>query len=162
MNNNDNIIIAIDPGANGGIAVWDGNRATVEPMPDTETEIAAAIDNIVFTAPSPAMPTAYVEKVGGFVKGAAAPGSAMFNFGKSYGILLGVLAAFRVRTVLVTPQAWQKGLGLGTRGKDTDKAAWKRKLKGEAGRLYPECRPTLKTSDALLILEYARRKEAAR
>lgn len=152
----DTRLIAIDPGASGGIALWDGASAAAWAMPETEAEIAHDFIQLVSSSAA-AQITAYVEKVGGYVAGNRTPGSAMFNFGRNYGFILGALAALGVRTVLVTPQQWQKALGLGHRGKDTDKAAWKRKLKAEAGRLYPGLAPTLKTADALLILEYARR-----
>lgn len=151
-------IIAIDPGANGGIAALCGDRAEAWPMPKTEGEVAALIESL--SNPLDGKPVCYLEKVGGFIAGHAAPGSAMFNFGRNYGFILGSLAALGVRTALVPPQAWQKALGLGKSA--GDKAAWKNKLKAEAWRLYPANRPTLKTADALLILEYARRMEAAR
>lgn len=142
-------ILAIDPGASGGMAA-SGQNIVAWPMPSTEGDICDAIKTV---APD----VCYLEKVGGFVAGNAAPGSAMFNFGRNFGFILGVLSALGTRTVLVTPQAWQKALGLGHRDKDTDKAAWKNKLKAEAWRLYPALKPTLKTADALLILEFARR-----
>ena len=154
----DTRLIAIDPGASGGIALWDGVSAAAWAMPETEAEIAHDFIQLVSSS-SAAQITAYVEKVGGFIAGNKTPGSAMFNFGRNYGFILGALAALGVRTVLVTPQTWQKALGLGHRDKATDKAAWKRKLKAEAGRLYPGIVSTLKTADALLILEYARRAE---
>lgn len=155
----DTRLIAIDPGANGGIAALcaDG-RAEAWPMPQTEGEVADLMESLLNPLDGP--PVCYIEKVGGFIAGHAAPGSAMFNFGRNYGFVLGVLAALRIRTVLVTPQFWQRALGLGKSA--GDKAAWKRKLKAEAWRLYPQLKPTLKTADALLILECARRMEAAR
>lgn len=153
-------IIAIDPGANGGIAIFRHGTVLALPMPQTEGEIAEIIRDVADDCLVGTI--AYVEKVGGFVAGNAAPGSAMFNFGRNFGFILGVLAALDVRTIMVTPQAWQKALGLGHRDKATDKATWKNKLKAEAWRLYPALKPTLKTADALLILEHAMRQEAAR
>ena len=38
-----------------------------------------------------------------------------------------------------------------------EKTAWKNKLKAEAQRRFPDLRVTLKTCDALLILEVARK-----
>jgi crossover junction endodeoxyribonuclease RuvC len=58
--------------------------------------------------------TAIVEKVG------AMPGqgvSSMFSFGRSVGIIEGVLAALQVPTTFITPQAWQKAIGA-AKGKD--------------------------------------------
>jgi hypothetical protein len=58
---------------------------------------------------------------------------------------------------MITPQKWQKQLNLGK--SEGDKPEWKRKLKGHAQRTYPDLTVTLKTADALLILEAARQLE---
>ena len=76
----------------------------------------------------------------------------MFNFGRNFGFLLGTLAGLYIRTELITPQKWQKALGLGT-SKGMKPTEWKNKLKAEAPRLFPDIKVTLKTADALLILE---------
>ena len=61
-----------------------------------------------------------------------------------------------IRLVLVRPQVWQKGFGLGTASACAKKSEWKNKLKGEAQRRFPELRVTLGTADALLIGEWYR------
>jgi len=76
----------------------------------------------------------------------------MFNFGRNHGFTLGLLSALYIRTELITPQQWQKRLFLGT-SKGMSPVQWKNKLKAEAQRLYPDIKVTLKTADALLILE---------
>jgi hypothetical protein len=73
---------------------------------------------------------------------------------QSFGRIEGVLAAFKVPIVTITPQAWQKAHGLGTRGEMTT-TQWKNKLKARAQSLYPEERVTLATADALLIFNAA-------
>ena len=95
-----------------------------------------------------------LEQVGGFV-GEGQPGSAMFRFGENFGFMKGVIQTLGVRLVLVRPQLWQKGFGLGTASSCASKTIWKNKLKGEAQRRFPHLRVTHKTADALLILEYA-------
>ena len=61
------------------------------------------------------------------------------------------------RLILVTPQAWQAGLGI-PRG-DRSQSQWKAALKAEAARRYPSQEGlTLKTADALLLLDYALRQ----
>ncbi len=151
-------ILAIDPGTRGGLAWIDAAECvTCHPMPDTEGELLAYIHDVVTTAGGAGSLTAYVEQVSGFA-GDEHPGSAMFKFGRGYGFALGVLMALRVRVELVTPQRWQKGVASGTQS-GLDKAEWKRKLKAQAERLFPGQRVTLKTGDALLLLEYARRFE---
>ena len=78
----------------------------------------------------------------------------MFKFGRGVGVLIGALMAFGWRVIEVTPQKWQKHIGLGTRG-SMSKTEWKNKLKSEAQRRYPDLTVTLSTADALLIMEYA-------
>lgn len=107
------IIIAIDPGANGGIAMARYGTVLALPMPKTEGDIAEAIADAADLDYHRSIrckshfAVCYLEKVGGFVAGNTAPGSAMFNFGRNFGFILGALAAFEIPTVLVTPQAWQ-------------------------------------------------------
>lgn len=144
--------MAIDPGVKGGVAWLDKDaRAHCITMPETEGDICEQLLTIILEV-DPA--SIYVEEVQGFA-GKPLPGSAMFKFGRNYGFLLGALAAWNRRVVLVKPAKWQKALGLGT-ARGMSKHAWKTKLKDAAQRLYPECTVTLATADALLLLEYAR------
>lgn len=151
-------ILAIDPGASGGIA-WldaDGGSHTF-PMPDTFGDVVARLHTLRAYGVS----TAFVEEVGGFC-GVGQPGSAMFKFGKGCGVIEGALMALGYRVELVKPQRWQKHFGLGTTKQAGGKADWKRKLKAEAQRRFPTCDVTLKTADALLILDYARAQDVSR
>jgi hypothetical protein len=146
------ILIAIDPGAGGGIAVWrDGQPIDAVPMPPTEGDVLNLLRQL---AVDPANTVAVVEEVGGYV-GKAQPASGAFKFGRNFGFILGVLQALGVRVQLVRPQRWQKDLGLGNASGCTSRTEWKNKLKGCAQRLYPHLKPTLATADALLILEHA-------
>lgn len=143
-------LLAIDPGASGGIASTYDDHATCWPMPKTDGDIHSLLSDIFSTGVSEAI----VEEVGGYCGGAGAPGSAMFNFGRGYGFILGVLAARGVRIVLVKPQKWQKHFSLGTVKSAGGKTAWKNKLKQRAQQLFPNADVTLKTADALLLFEY--------
>jgi hypothetical protein len=146
-------IIAIDPGASGGIAWQDehGNCHCV-PAPKTEGDVLHTLRDIGFVDCR-----AIVEQVGGFIRGNPAPGSAMFNFGRGFGFYLGVLMAYDVRVELVMPNKWQKGLCFSPRDKEESKNAFKNRLKEKAQQLYPGLSVTLKTCDSLLLLEYARK-----
>jgi hypothetical protein len=151
-------VIAIDPGKSGGIAYRIDNAQSVVsiPMPETEGDILETICAVQEGSTDPANAVAYIEQVGGFIKGRPAPGSAMFNFGRNFGYLIGVLQALKIRIELVRPQEWQKDFALGT--SDGDKTAWKNKLKQRAQQLFPQQKVTLSTADALLILEYGKRR----
>jgi len=151
-------IVAIDPGAQGGIA-WEILGTTTGPvayaMPETEGDIIETLKSIRDGADGP--PVAFVEQVGGFIRGSPAPGSAMFNFGRNFGFLLGCMQSFGYRIELIRPQQWQKEFSLGTKGDCASRTEWKNKLKARAQQLYPETKVTLGTADALLILEYAKK-----
>ncbi len=171
------VVIACDPGASGGIAYSLGNTfVTAVPMPDTEGGVLGLLRAIAAEAGGEPL-RAIVEEVGGYM-GDAQPASRAFTFGRGVGFTLGVLAALDARVELVRPQAWQKVLALGNSGwlttprGTTDeekkkiramnariKAEWKRKLREKAEQLFPGVNVTLKTSDALLLLEYGRRTE---
>jgi hypothetical protein len=146
--------IGIDPGASGGIA-WSsplGDKSA--PLPATLGDFREMLFNILveqsFFDPTNdiSQTICYLESPPKFVK--AIPGSAVFVMAQSFGRIEGVLAAFKVPTVTITPQHWQKAHGLGTRG-DMTTTQWKNKLKARAQSLYPEEKVTLATADALLI-----------
>ena len=142
------ITVGIDPGKKGGMAWGDGTpgRISCAKTPETVEEMASLLRII---KPDKAA----LEKVGGFI-GHAQPGSAMFEFGRSYGELRGALAAFGIPCTLLTPQAWQKTMKLGN-SKGMSKTSWKNELKDKAMKLYPGVKITLATSDAVLIYHAA-------
>lgn len=146
----DRKIIAIDPGAQGGIAIFSVDKdrlIEVVKMPDTPQDLLDLISKYQINS------KCYLEKVGGLP---GMGGSSMFNFGKGFGHLEMALLCRKIPTTEVTPQKWQKTLQLGTKGHKST-SQWKNKLKAKAQQLYPKVpKITLAVSDALLILEYAR------
>lgn len=140
-------LIAIDPGKGGGIAIQNSDAAA-HSMPDTAIDTARLLDPHV--APDTII---YLEHVPPYVP-CARPKN-MFRLGESFGVLQGILAALRIRTVLVRPAKWQAHFGLGTRSACKSDSEWKNKLKAEAQRRFPHLKVTLKTADALLLLDYA-------
>ena len=151
-----NVIIAIDPGASGGVAVAAFGKVVCQAMPATQGDVMELIRDVYRTAEVEDVETVCVlEEVNGFV-GKAQPGSAMFKFGEGYGFIKGVVQTLGIKLVLVRPQVWQKSFGLGTASRCASKSEWKNKLKAEAQRRFPELLVTLATADALLILEWMR------
>ena len=144
-------MVAIDPGASGGIASLTVNgMVDAVKMPETEGDVLEKLKSLrVYHN------TIVVEQVGGYIGGAGSPGSAMFNFGRNFGFLIGVAMTLGYRIIMVRPQTWQKALSLGN-SKGMTKTEWKNKLKAEAQRRFPKLSVTLSTADALLILEYGR------
>ncbi len=114
-------VIGIDPGASGAIAllvqgvlvsVHDMPTVTVERNKAQKRQVCPAGLSLLMQQLSPNK--AIVEKVG------AMPGqgvSSMFSFGRSVGIVEGVLAAKQISLTFVTPQVWQKHSGA-AKGKD--------------------------------------------
>lgn len=145
------IIIAVDPGASGGLAWHDGGVFDAVKMPDTEGDIVSFFGRF---KRSEQTVTVWLEEVGGFI-GRPQSGSMMFKFGHGCGFLRGVIMACGFRLELVRPQKWQAPLGLGGKKSCATDNEWKNKLKAKAQQLFPAKNVTLSTADALLILDYA-------
>ena len=145
--------IGIDPGLSGAIALLDeaNNLIELRDMPTmkaskTKNQVNAAELSGIISAMGPGA-RAIVEKV------SAMPGqgvSSMFNFGKSAGVIEGVLAAKRIPVEFVTPQKWKKAAGL--IGKDKDMSRTK------AIQLYPNAplarKKDIGRADAILIARF--------
>lgn len=171
------MIIAIDPGASGAIA-WcekDGTDVHVVNMPETRRD---TIDAIKAACGRDLETVCYHEKINPFIPDGGA--SMMFNFGASVERCGCIIETLGIRLIEIPPKAWQKELGLGSsdrikvpnKGEATPeeikaakahnakaKGEWKNKLKEEAQRRFPNLKVTLKTCDALLILEVAKMKD---
>jgi crossover junction endodeoxyribonuclease RuvC len=109
------IIIGIDPGLSGAIAFYDTVEQAVEvvDMPVLELvrngkkkrEVSAqALANHLAGRKVHA---AFMERVNAMTGQGV---TSVFSFGRSTGIVEGVLAAYDIPTTLVTPQAWQKAV----------------------------------------------------
>lgn len=140
--------IGIDPGAKGGIGVINTRYDTVKAYPYSD-------ETLIDLVCKPGYQKVMVEKV------AARPGQgvvSMFNFGKSYGTIIGILKAAHKSYDLVLPRRWKAEFGL-----DADK----QKSIDCCHRLFPlvELRASDRArtdsdgmAEALLIAEFARRK----
>jgi hypothetical protein len=132
----------------GGLAYLGPSGIVLNSMPETDQDISVLVmDRLAISD------VVYIEKVGGYVGGKGAPGSSMFNFGYNVGFLHGLIAASKTRVIEVAPQRWQKTIQAGT--KATHGTRWKAHLKQIAQQRHPRLSITLKTADALLILEHA-------
>lgn len=156
------LIIAIDPGKGGGYAYQfggDRKNSSAYKMPETDGDFVETMRDMKQLAERDDLESvAVVEDVPKYC-GKPVPSSTIFVMARSFGFIVGTLQALGFRVELVRPQAWQKSFALGTRG-DMTTNQWKNKLKAEAQRLYPDQKITLATSDALLILEHAKRVSA--
>ena len=114
------IYIGIDPGLNGAIALLDAEKGvlSISDMPTLEVKRnnkakkeVSPIGVAIFLGQTPAFrqSRAILERVG------AMPGqgvTSVFSFGRSVGIIEGVLATMLIPIDIVTPQAWQKAAGV--------------------------------------------------
>ena len=139
-------MIAIDPGASGGIA-WidrDGN-VQAEKMPDGMTAICDRLRMLFYDVKNN---RTVLEKVGTYVPGNSGPAAA--TFARHCGHLEAALYCLGYSVEQVAPTVWQRPLGL-----PADKGERKRAIKEAMARRYPHLKVTLATADALAILTWA-------
>lgn len=140
------IFVGVDPGATGGIAWVDGSGyPNVIKMPATETDIFQAIKGI---AGHDLRVQAMIERV------ASRPGQsspAMWKFSGNYHGLRMALIACGIGFEAVPPGVWQRAMGCLTKGN-------KNVTKARAQELWPGLKITHAFADALLLMEYARRR----
>lgn len=127
------MIIGIDPGCSGAIAVLDENGGHIAHMlmPTMKVGKGNRVNGAALAAflREHVECHAYLEKVG------AMPGQGVtstFTFGHAAGVAEGILQGLGIPYTLVTPQSWKKTAGL--IGKDKDAA------RTRAIQLYPELR----------------------
>lgn len=116
------IFLGIDPGLSGALAFYDSvdKTLTVHDMPTVsvmrggknKNEVSPQLASNIIAGGRPQY--AYLERVG------AMPGqgvTSVFSFGRSSGIIEGILAAYDIATTIIPPQAWMKATGIRA-GKD--------------------------------------------
>jgi len=137
-------IIGIDPGAKGGVAIFDEkeNTMTLHKCPETVKEMASIINKIKIKDKDV---SCVIEKVHAFPTDAR---SSAFKFGCNFGKWLGILGAYDIPTTEVTPQVWMKPLQPLPKIKKERKS----ELKKIAVNLFPENKVTLGTCDAALMV----------
>lgn len=161
------IICGADPGLDGALAFYDTDSELVEvhDMPvhnlarngKAKREIDAyGLARIIDGRKGAAITVAYVERVGSM------PGQGVascFAFGKSAGIIIGVLAANFIPIVEVPPITWKRGVGLVSgAGKDASRALASRifpRASGYFARVKDEGR-----AESVLIALYGARERA--
>jgi hypothetical protein len=109
-------ILGIDVGIDGALALLDSlGHLTVHDVPTLETirnakakrsvDIAALRQLVIDLAPTHAV----IERVGAMPKQGT---SSMFSFGRTVGVIEGVLGALQVPISYVAPQVWQKAMSV--------------------------------------------------
>jgi hypothetical protein len=147
-------IVAVDPGVNGGIAVFIPSEGTTElhKMPPTDWDVVNLIKSIHMNAGRVIL---YLEEPPLFA-GKNIPGSAIGKLMWNTGVLYGSAVANGWEVHRVKPAIWMKAHPVGTKGERTS-TQWKNVLKARACELFPDEEVTLWNADALLILDAAKR-----
>lgn len=103
-------ILGIDPGVTGAVAFYfpeTPGRIAVDDVPVAGGEISAPHLASLIRRYAPTM--AVIEKVAAMPKQGVV---SVFNFGRSYGDVRGVVGALNIPLHFVTPQKWKKHFGL--------------------------------------------------
>jgi crossover junction endodeoxyribonuclease RuvC len=119
-------IIGIDPGLSGAVAVispeslkiFDMPTMTVERNGKAKRQVSASELADIFSPYDSSKCHVYVEKVSAM---AGQGVTSVFSFGRSFGMIEGILAAFKLPVTYVAPATWVKAVGRG-QGKDASRA----------------------------------------
>ena len=154
------IIIGIDPGLNGAIAVLENNKVLnifdVPVMPEgkknkrqiNSAQLVKMLEEIIKNLDKNEV-TVVVENV------SAMPGqgvTSMFNFGQTFGAIKGICAALGLPIFFVTPSKWKKHFDLINVAKDASRT--------KVIEMYPHLsnqltkKKDVNKSDAILIARY--------
>ena len=156
-----NCILGIDPGSNGGIAIFvPGQNPKVVKMPKDITELRDFFeyykDNF--------KPIVFLEKLSVrpddvIVQGDRAAMGKLYRIQKlmaNFEHLKALIETAGIPYVLVHPLSWQTKLKLRVRGQHEEKADRKRRYKEAAAQYYPGIDVTLWNADALLLMHFGR------
>lgn len=146
------IYIGIDPGEKGSLAVINNAQCTKDIY-------IYPFDELVYTIVLRELSTkncmCCLERVNAMPKQGV---TSMFNFGKNFGFIQGLLTAYSIPYELVTPQKWKKEFQI-TGDKNSSIAVCKRLFPDVDLRRTERCRKDDDNSaEALLLAEFARRK----
>jgi crossover junction endodeoxyribonuclease RuvC len=118
-------IIGIDVGLSGAIAMMQGETLTgIFDMPTVtldrngKSKRQISIPELIAIIDEFKPEEAYIEKVFAM---AGQGVTSVFSFGRSLGAIEGVIAARSIKSTLITPQTWQKAMGV-SGGKDGARA----------------------------------------
>lgn len=154
-------VIGIDPGSNGGIAIFiPGQNTKVIKMPKDITELR---DFFTYYADN-FKPIVFLEKLSVrpddvVVQGDRAAMGKLYRVQKmmaNFEHLKALIETSGIPYVLVHPLSWQTKLKLRVRGVHEEKADRKRRYKDAAAQLYPGVNTTLWNADALLLMHFGR------
>lgn len=147
------VYLGVDPGWSGGFAfIVPGNGILLIKMPSTWKAIWLTLEAAKKDYPTNLF--ACIEWIHPAIYGVGK--SAMSKLYGNYTALHMALNGLAIPYEEVKPKQWQSGIKIPSRKNNETTTQWKNRLKDKATTLF-SISPTLATSDALLIAEYARR-----
>lgn len=161
--------IAIDPGAEGAVAWLDGNGLSprVAKMPDDEVKLWALFRALANVGDATALiehqhnmapPTQRVDR-GKVVKTQGRGSKANWSLSANYNQIRMALVAAAIPFDTVSAMTWQKEFGLVFRGPNRKPYHVKKRLHvAKCCDVWRGVNVTAATADALLLLEYSRRR----
>jgi len=166
------MILGIDPGLTGGLAIRTKEGLLIEPMPVCGDELDLATLTRWLKETRGCFEMAYLEQVSAMPKQGVA---SMFKFGDTFGSIKGILTALGIPFELVNPRSWTKEMHAGVpiltkQTPEGPKKDIKEMSKLAATRLFPHtdfresdrCRtPHKGMVDASLIAEWGYRRRSA-
>lgn len=153
-------IIAIDPGASGGIAVFNKGRAQAVRMPKDVKKMQEYFRFLIKTYASPTNNLmVFIEKVNAYRGDHDDNPGKMFGINKmlaNYSQILTVIQLSNIQFIEVYPISWQSKLGLIWRKEKLTKTERKNRFKTYAANCFPEIQKmTMAICDALCIIQFA-------
>lgn len=155
-------VIGIDPGASGGIAIFQpGKNTKTVKMPKDVKDLR---DFFAYYAEN-FKPIVFLEKLSVRMDDVNSADDPSVNRGKIFRIqkmmenyveLKTIMESSGIPYVMVHPMSWQTKLKLRKPGMKEEKADRKKRFRRTAGEFYPEINPTLWNADALLIMHFGR------
>lgn len=155
-------VIGIDPGANGGIAIFiPGDPVKAVKMPKDITELKDLLEYYAQTY----KPIVFLEKLSVRPDDVEIMPDGKPNMGKIYRIqklmanfehLKALIETSGIPYVMVHPIEWQTSLKLRVKGVREEKSERKRRYAQKAQELYQSIKVTLWNSDAILIMHFGR------
>ncbi len=143
-------ILGVDPGRGGAMAIIDSDTKELIHITDVKSKNEFInYPKILTTLKEHKIDIAYIERVHSMPSDGVA---SAFAFGKATGVMLGAIVACDIPLREISPQEWQKCLGLG--GRYATRTARKQAHLKEAVRKFPGTKIHLYKADAVLIALY--------
>lgn len=157
-----NCVIGIDPGANGGIAIFiPGMKTKAIKMPKDNSDLAAIFEYYAENY----KPIIFLEKLSVRPDDVAVGADGKPNMGKIFRIqkmmanfehLKALIEMSGIPYALVHPMTWQTKLHLRVRGQHEEKSERKHRYQDYAAVQYKDIKVTLWNADALLLMHFGR------